>query len=73
MDPTPAPLTQQLDPEDVARHRSVACTEYDGCLDVVLRRRWRSWTCARCKLFALAREFEARRAVHDGALRPFAT
>ena len=72
MDPTPTPLTRLVTDEDVALHRSVSCSEYDQCLDLVLRRRWRSWTCAQCALFSLARRFATMAAAHEGSLRPFA-
>jgi hypothetical protein len=32
----------------------VHCAKYDGCLDLAVRRRWTSWTCQRCPLFAVA-------------------
>ncbi len=61
----PTALRTVLKPEDVDAHRSLSCAEYDFCLDTVLRRAWRGWTCARCALFPLAkawREAEAREA-----------
>jgi hypothetical protein len=43
----------------VSRRRSLACPEYDCCLDTAYRRGWRSWTCERCPFFPLASTFRA--------------
>lgn len=62
MTTNPTALRSVLKPEDVDKHRSLSCIEYDGCLDAVLRRSWNSWTCARCQLFSLARACRAAEA-----------
>ncbi len=45
--------------EEVEDHRSLSCSQYDACLDVVLRRGWPSWTCSRCALFRLRKKVRA--------------
>jgi hypothetical protein len=72
MSPNPTALRTLIEQEDVDHHRSVSCAEYDGCLDVALRRCWRSWSCGRCSLFALAHEMRAAEIVQESASRPFA-
>jgi hypothetical protein len=60
----PCCRNQLVKPEEVHRHRSLACPEYDQCLDISYRRGWPSWTCQRCPDFALAPSFrvlEAKR------------
>jgi hypothetical protein len=51
MSPNPTALRSCVKEEDVDRHRSVRCSEYDECLDAALRNSWRSWSCARCTRF----------------------
>lgn len=68
----PTALRHQLKHEDVEKHRSLSCLEYDGCLDTVLRRSWNSWTCKRCGLFPLTRALHAAQVCHEAALRPLA-
>lgn len=70
MDRNPTALRSLVKHEDVDRHRSLSCAEYDDCLDTVLRHSWRSWTCARCTLFTLARDWRAAEVAHEAALRP---
>jgi hypothetical protein len=70
MAPNPTPLRALVKHEDVEKHRSLSCVEYDGCLDTVLRRAWRSWTCGRCVLFGLTRACRAAEVAHEAALRP---
>jgi hypothetical protein len=41
-------------PDEVTSQRSLACSEYDRCLDIACRRGWPSWTCRRCPRFPLA-------------------
>jgi hypothetical protein len=53
-DPEPAALEAPVELRDVEQRRAVHCPEYDGCLDLAVRRRWTSWTCQRCPLFAVA-------------------
>ncbi len=72
MNPNPTALSTLVKPEDVERHRSLSCAEYDGCLDAASRRPWRSWTCGRCKLFALARAMRDAETTRVAALRPLA-
>jgi ribosomal protein L37AE/L43A len=64
MTTNPTALRASLKHEDVEKHRSLLCAEYDECLDTALRRSWNGWTCARCKHFSLAaaRRAEARAA-----------
>ncbi len=70
--PNPTARASALKPEEVEQHRSLSCGEYDECLDAAFRRRWRSWTCERCKLFRLARYLGAMETGHEATLRPFA-
>jgi hypothetical protein len=72
MSPNPTSLPAVVKHEEVEKHRSLSCAEYDGCLDAASRRSWRSWSCERCKLFRFAREARAAEAAHAAALRPFA-
>ncbi len=62
MTTNPTALRTVLKPEDVDAHRSLSCAEYDVCLDTVLRRSWRGWSCAHCALFSLAKECRAAEA-----------
>ncbi len=68
----PTALRFQLKHEDVEKHRSLSCLEYDGCLDTVLRRAWNSWTCKRCGLFPFGRALRAAEVRHEAALRVLA-
>jgi hypothetical protein len=70
MSPNPTALRQLVAEEEVHAHRSLSCAGYDECLDVALRRCWRSWSCGRCGLFMLAREMRAAEIVEESALRP---
>ena len=70
MAPNPTALRELVKHDDVEKHRSLSCLEYDGCLETVLRRSWRSWTCGRCVLFRLNRECRVAEIVHEAALRP---
>ncbi len=72
MVPNPTALPYLVKHEEVEKHRSLSCVEYDGCLDAVLRHAWRSWTCGRCKLFLRTRDCRAAEIAHVAALRPFA-
>jgi hypothetical protein len=74
MNPVPHPtaLRSLVKHDDVERHRSLSCGEYDGCLEAVLRRAWRSWTCGRCPLFRLTQDWRAAEISHQAALRPLA-
>lgn len=73
MVPNPTALRSLIKkPEDVAKHRSLSCGGYDGCLDTVLRRAWRSWTCERCQLFRLTAQWHTAEVAHEAALRPLA-
>ncbi len=69
MTTNPTALRSVLKPEDVDKHRSLSCIEYDGCLDTVLRRAWHGWSCARCQLFPLARACRAAEAREAAAGR----
>jgi hypothetical protein len=61
----PTALVSLVRPDEVPRRRSLACPEYDCCLDTAYRRGWRSWTCERCPFFPLASTF---RAIEVGSL-----
>jgi len=58
--------------EEVGRRRSLACPEYDRCLDIAYRQGWRSWTCERCSLFPLAAGFRSLEVTRLGGERPLA-
>ena len=50
----PTELLKLIDPDRVVEHyRNLFCDHYDGCLDEAVNKRWTSWTCARCMLFAV--------------------
>lgn len=68
----PTALRSLLKHEDVDRHRSLSCAEYDGCLDKVLRRSWNSWTCEHCRLFPFTKQWHAAEVMHEAGLRPLA-
>lgn len=70
--PHPTALRSLVAHEEVEKHRSLSCAEYDGCLERVLRRAWKSWTCGRCPLFHLTREWHTAEIAHVAALRPLA-
>ena len=70
MVPNPTGLRSLVKHEDVEKHRSLSCAEYDGCLDTVLRHAWRSWTCGRCRLFRLAAICHTAEIAHEATLRP---
>jgi hypothetical protein len=61
----PTALASLVRPDEVPRRRSLACPEYDRCLDTAFRRGWRSWTCERCPIFPLASTF---RSIEIGSL-----
>jgi hypothetical protein len=54
--PNPTELRKLVDPEAVARRRSLFCTQYDDCLDRATAGAWRSWSCEQCPLYAIRRE-----------------
>ncbi len=70
MVPNPTALRDLVKHEEVDMHRSLSCAEYDDCLDAVLRHSWRSWTCIRCKLFRMTRDWRAAEIAHLAALQP---
>ena len=72
MGPNPTKLRSLVSHEDVEKHRSLSCARYDGCLEKVLRRSWRSWTCEHCPLFQLGRYWRSAEIDHQAALRPLA-
>lgn len=39
------------DERRVAEQRRLFCATYDSCLDLAVRARWVSWTCARCPTY----------------------
>jgi hypothetical protein len=72
MDPNPTALPSLVEHIDVEKHRSLSCTDYDGCLATASRRAWRSWTCRRCTRFGLVREMRSNEMAHLAYLRPLA-
>jgi len=68
----PSSRVELVAEEEVSRRRSLACPEYDRCLDIAFRQRWRSWTCERCSLFPLAAGFRSRELTRVGGERPLA-
>lgn len=56
---TPTRRLSLVKHEEVAKHRSLWCAEYDACLDEVLRCGWASWTCRRCERFLLRSQARA--------------
>lgn len=48
----PAALARPLSFEEVAQHRNIFCGRYAMCLEVVVNRRWTSFTCRHCSLWA---------------------
>ena len=54
--PSPTELIRLVDPEAVAQHRSLFCTQYDDCLEHAAACGWQSWSCERCPLYSLRRE-----------------
>lgn len=49
MNPVPARAVEELH----RVHRNVFCKHYDRCLDLALRRAWKSFSCERCQCFSL--------------------
>lgn len=47
----PAWLESPLAFDEVAQHRNMACGLYGICLEVVVRRKWPSFTCRPCSLY----------------------
>ena len=47
----PAWLDRPLAFDEVAEHRNMACGLYGICLEVVVRRKWPSFTCRPCSLY----------------------
>lgn len=64
LQPNPTALRTLVKQEEVDEHRSVLCSGYDECLDAALRKSWRSWSCARCARFELARQLRAAERSH---------
>ena len=46
----PAALENPLSFEDASLHRNFACGRYLMCLELVIRRKWASFTCQGCSL-----------------------
>ncbi len=72
MSPNPTALRSLVKDEEVDKHRSVSCSEYDECLDAALRKSWRSWSCARCKLFRITRGLRSAHGAQIAVLRALA-
>lgn len=47
----PTALPKALSFEEVADHRNVSCGRYAMCLEVVVNRRWPSFSCQYCSLW----------------------
>ncbi len=47
----PRAMKHPLSFEEVAEHRNLACGRYAMCLEVVVHRRWASFTCRLCSLW----------------------
>lgn len=47
----PEPWDRPLDVDQVPQHRHLGCGLYTICLDVVVRRKWPSFTCQACSLW----------------------
>jgi hypothetical protein len=58
----PVEMNTPCQPDDTGRLRSLWCPAYDRCLDAALLRKWRSWTCESCTLFAYAGPFRSLQA-----------
>jgi hypothetical protein len=67
----PVELTAPSQPDDMGRLRSLWCPAYDRCLDAALLRKWRSWTCENCTLFAYAGPFRSLQAAKAYAGRRY--
>lgn len=53
--PNPIPLTNVINAEARTSSDSVRnlfCTEYEGCLNLAVKRGWPSFSCQECPLFA---------------------
>lgn len=37
----------------MARHRNLDCIRYDKCLDKVVKKNWRSFSCVKCPIFKI--------------------
>lgn len=50
----PVPSESKLNDrgQPVEEARNVFCACYESCLDVAVKKNWRSWTCARCPFMA---------------------
>ena len=50
----PVPSESKLNDrgQPVEEVRNVFCACYETCLDVAVKKNWRSWTCARCPLLS---------------------
>ena len=51
----PAKLEHALAFDQVAQHRNLCCGLYGICLQVVVRRKWTSFSCRPCSLFMRGR------------------
>jgi hypothetical protein len=63
----PAPVAMEgalRTDEEVARHRRLYCSHYDGCLDLSVREAWGGFSCLQCPLKDVAG--------HGPAHEPFA-
>lgn len=48
----PAYMGRALNFEEVREHRNICCGLYGICLEVVVRRKWPSFSCQPCSLWA---------------------
>lgn len=50
--PRPTKLVSVLKADaDISLFRNLHCRHYGGCIDVVVKKGWQSFTCARCPYF----------------------
>jgi hypothetical protein len=68
--PNPTSLPVTVEPESVEGHRNVFCDRYDDCLDEALGKRWSSWSCEHCPMFAQDPALQATRLGHEALSRP---
>lgn len=44
-------LNRPFSPSMMASHRNPDCERYDKCLDKVIKKNWKSFSCSRCPRF----------------------
>ena len=64
----PTKLLKLIDPERILEnYRNFSCDHYADCLDEAVKRRWTSWTCAHCPLFAVSSKVKGVESCGAGA------